>query len=179
MLKKIFLLFIFAVFVTLSSVQAEEVAKIRSGTFLKVMNLNEISTLMSDAEDEVVFINTQDMYIYETNVIPVNTRVYGEIEEILEPVQGRNGALKISIYKMITPDKKVYRVKGHIYTQNGNYIGWEYTEPTYYRKVVHYHHRMQPMLQVVPLNVLEMGKHTVINPGAELFVILEEDIILK
>lgn len=177
MFKKV--LSIFALFVFSGVAQAEEVVKVRSGTFLKVMNTNEISTLISDEEDKVVFINTQDMYVYETNVIPVNTKIYGEIEEILEPVQGRDGALKISIYKMITPDKKVYRVKGHIYSENENYIGWKYTAPTYYRKVAHYNHRMQPMLQVAPLNVLEMGQHTVILPGAELFVVLEEDIISK
>lgn len=179
MFKKILSIFIFTIFAISGAVQAEEVVKVRSGTFLKVMNLNEISSLMADAEDEVVFLNTQDMYVYETNVIPANTKVYGEIEEVLEPVQGRDGALKISIYKMITPDKKVYRVKGHIYSENENYIGGKYTAPIYYRKVAHYNHRLQPMLQVAPLNVLEMGKHTVILPGAELFVILEEDIISK
>lgn len=179
MFKKILSIFVFAVLFILSAVYAEETAKVRSGTFLKVMNLNEISTLMSDAEDEVVFLNTQDMYVYETNVIPANTKVYGEIEEVLEPVQGRDGALKISVYKMITPDKKVYRVKGHIYSENENYIGGKYTAAIYYRKVAHYNHGLKPMLQVAPLNVLEMGKHTVILPGAELFVILEEDIISK
>lgn len=179
MFKKILSVFIFAIFAISGAVQAEETAKVRSGTFLRVMNLNEISSLMADAEDEVVFLNTQDMYVYETNVIPANTKVYGEIEEVLEPVQGRDGALKISIYKMITPDKKVYRVKGHIYSENENYIGGKYTSATYYRKVAHYNHGLRPMLQVAPLNVLEMGKHTVILPGAELFVILEEDIISK
>ena len=32
---------------------------------------------------------------------------------------------------------------------------------------------------LVPLNVYEMGKHTVVKPGAELFVIFEKDVILK
>lgn len=179
MIRRLLVLFISFIFISQAVLSDEGTAKIRSGTFLKVMNLSEISTLMADTEDEVVFLNTQDMYIYETNVIPVNTKIYGEIEDVLEPIQGRDGALKILIYKMITPDKKVYKIKGHIYSENNNYIGGNKTASIYYRKVAHYNHGFKPMLQAAPLNVLEMGKHTVVLPGAELFVILEEDIIAK
>lgn len=155
------------------------VKAVRAGTFLKVMNLAEFSTLIADEDDELVFLNTQDMYLYETNAIPANTKIYGIVEEVLEPVAGRDGAIKIAIYKMITPDRKVYRVKGHIYSANDNYLGGKQTEPIYYRKVPFYIQRMRPMLQVAPLDVLEMGKHTVIYAGAELTVILEEDMPLK
>ena len=119
MFKKILLLLITFSFFLFNSVKAEEdfsdVQKVRSGTFLKVLNLAEISTLMADAEDEVMFLNLNDMYVYENKVFPANTKIYGEVEEVLEPVAGRDAAIKISIHKMITPDKKVYKVKGHIY----------------------------------------------------------------
>ena len=152
---------------------------LKSGVFIKVMVLEEFSTLTSDIEDTVKFINTQDMYIYETNVVPEGTIFYGEIEDLLEPVSGRDGALKINIYKMITPDKKVYKIKGHIYSENENYIGGKKTANMYYHKVPHYSSKLKPMLQAAPLNVYEMVQHTVVKPGAELFVILEEDVILK
>ena len=182
MLKKLFLSFISLVCLTLlavHSVDEQQCVAIKAGTFIKVLNLNEFSSLMADADDELMFLNTQDMYIYETNVIPENTRIYGVVEEVLEPVEGKDGAIKVSIYKMITPDKKVYRVKGHIYSENNNYIGGKETASIYYKKVPHYNFGMKPMLQAVPLNVFEMGKHTVVMPGAELFVILEEDVIAK
>lgn len=155
------------------------VLKVREGAFAKVMTRDEFSTLNADVGDEVTFINTQDMYVYETNAIPENTIFYGEIEDVREPVEGKDGALKIAIYKMITPDKKVYKLKAHIYNENDNYIGGKNTESIYYRKVPHYIKGMRPMLQAAPLNVYEMGKHTVIKPGAELFVIFEDDVILK
>ena len=183
MYKKLLILSILFIFSLFNFAQAQEetanVAKMRSGTFLKVLNLTEISSLMADAEDEVVFLNINDMYVYETNIIPANTKVFGEIEEVLEPVAGRDGAIKISIHKMITPDKKVYKVKGHIYTENDNYIGGKPTQPIYYKRVAHYNYGLKPMLKAAPLNVFEMGQHTVILPGAELFLILEEDIIAK
>ena len=181
---KIFL-FIFILFAGINMLHAEETnaentnIKVRAGTFIKVMNMNEISTLISDIGDEVVFLNINDMYVYETNVIPKNTKVFGEVEDVLEPVQGRNGAIKILITKMITPDKKVYKVKGHLYSDNDNYFGGEETLPVYYRKVPHFQQRIRPILKAVPLSVLEQGKHTVIKPGEELFVIIEEDIVAK
>lgn len=153
--------------------------KIREGTFIKVIVPIEFSTLTSDIGDEVWFLNGQDMYIYETNVIPENSKFYGEIEDLLEPVQGRDGAIKIQINKLITPDKKVYKIKGHIYNENDNYIGGKETSSVYYRKVPHYSQKLKPFLQVAPLNVLEMGRHTVVKPGAELFLIIEEDLEVK
>ncbi len=153
--------------------------KIRAGTFVKVMVMEEFSTLTADIEDELKFINTSDMYVYETNAIPKDTIFYGEAEDVLEPVEGKDGAIKILINKMVTPDKKVYKIKGHIYSDNDNYIGGKQTEPIYYRKVPQYNKGLRPFLQVAPLNVFEMGKHTVILPGAELFLIIEEDIKLK
>lgn len=152
---------------------------IRSGTFAKVLVPNEISTLMADIDDEVWFLNTQDMYIYETNVLPQGTKIYGEVEDIREPVEGRDAAIKILITKMITPDKKVYKVNGHLYNENDNYIGGKETQPVYYRKVPHYYMRMKPVLQAAPLNILEMGKHTIIKPGTEMFIIFEDDVKIK
>lgn len=175
-------LIIFACFVFNIKVNAEENTQgtiIRQGTFCKVMVPFEFSTLTSDIGDELWFINTQDMYIYETNAIPANTKIFGEVEDVLEPVQGRDGAIKIMIYKMITPDKKVYKIKGHIYSENDNYLGGKETVNTYYRKVPHYTSKLKPVLQAAPLNILEMGKHTVIKPGAELFLIFEEDVKIK
>lgn len=164
----------FAVEETVNNIQ-----KIRAGTFFKVMNLNEFSSLVSDVDDEVIFLNINDMYVYETNVIPRNTKVFGEIEDILEPVQGKDGAIKVKITKLITPDKKVYKVKGHIYTENDNYLGGNQTQPVYYRKVPHYQQNLRPILHASPLNIFEEGKHTIIKPGEELFVIIEEDITAK
>ena len=160
-----------------TTIESEQ--SIRQGTFIKVMVPVEISTLESDIGDEVWFLNTQDMYIYETNAIPKNSKIYGIVEDVREPVRGRDGAIKIIINKIITPDKKIYNCLGHIYTDNDNYIGGAETISTYYRKVPHYNFRIRPYLQVAPMKVYEIGRHTVIKPGSEYFVILEEDVQLK
>ena len=154
----------------------QEDLKLRTGSFIKVMAREEFSTLTSDIGDEYIFICPQDFYVYEADIVPENTLFFGIVEDIKEPVQGRDGAMKIKIYKMIKPDKTVRKINAHIYSENDNYIGGKETASTYYRKVPHYIHRLRPFLQAAPLNVYEMGRHTVIKPGTEFFVVLEEDL---
>ena len=182
-MKKIFgILILFVLFISIGSAKAEENAvaqKIREGTFVKVMTVDEFSTLTADIDDEVKFINIQDMYVYETNAIPEGTIFYGTIEDVREPVEGKDGALKIFIYKMITPDKKVYKLNAHIYNENDNYIGGRNTPSIYYHRTLIHNQRFRPYLKAAPLNIFEMGKHTVVKPGAELFVLIEKDVILK
>lgn len=182
MKKFVNIIILLATLLAFNQVKAEETdtfQKLREGTFIKVMTVDEFSTLTADIDDEVKFVNIQDMYVYETNAVPEGTIFFGEIEDVREPVEGKDGALKIHIYKMITPDKKVYKIDAHIYNENDNYIGGRNTPSIYYHKTPIHNQRMHPMLRVTPLNVFEMGKHTVVKPGAELFVILEKDVILK
>ncbi len=175
----VFVVFLSTVKCFPSEQETENIEKLRHGTFVKVIPREEYSTLTADIEDEVTFINMQDMYVYETNAIPSGTIFYGEIEDVKEPVQGRDASLKILINKMITPDKKVYKIKAHIYSENDNYIGGNQTASIYYHKVPHYIQGFKPILKVAPLNVYEQGRHTIIKPGQEMFLIIEDDIILK
>lgn len=161
------------------SESSDENPKIRKGTFVRVQPREEYSSLNADIEDEVSFINMQDMYVYETNAIPEGTIFYGEIEDVREPVVGRDGSLKISIYKMMTPEKKIYKISGHLYSENDNYIGGKETAKIYYHRVPHYIQGLRPFLQAAPMNIYEEGKHTIIRPGEEMYIVIEEDIILK
>ena len=182
MLKKIFVFIIFIIFACINISNAQEnkeVQKIREGTFAKVMVLEEFSSLNADIGDKLKFINTEDMYIYETNAIPKNTIFYGEVEDVREPVEDKDGAVKVLIYKMETPDKKIYDINAHIYSENENYLGGKTTESIYYRKVPHYNQNLRPFLQAAPLHILEMGKHILIKSGEEMFIIFDKDVYLK
>jgi len=153
--------------------------KIKSGSFIKVMSLDETDTLRADISDKIKFINLNDVYVLETNAIPKNTIFYGIIEDVREPVRGTDGALKILIDRMIMPEGGEYDIKAHIYNPNSNYTGGKTQPYAYYRKVYTHSARLRPMLQAVPLTVQENGRHTVIRPGTEFFIIIEDDIILK
>lgn len=148
------------------------------GTFLRVVNLRDINSFTADIGDECEFINKTDMFIDEYLVIPQNSKIYGHIEDIREPVQGTNGAIKIKITKIVTPyEDHIYEVDGHIYAPNNNYIGGEQTHVAYYKKTPHYIKGWgYGILQLTPLNIYEFGKHAQIKPGAELYVVLHHDL---
>ena len=103
--KQIFVFLFFIIGLITFSMQLKAQAdnssvKLRAGTFIKVMAREEFSTLTADIDDEIIFINTSDMYVYETNAIPEDTIFFGVVEDVREPVEGRDGAIKIFINKM-------------------------------------------------------------------------------
>lgn len=150
---------------------------IKKGAFLKALNLVEISTVLADIGDEVSFISPIDMFVGEINAVPQDTKFYGHIEDIKEPVQGTNGAIKIKIDKMITPNRRTIPLNAYIYSQNDNYIGGELTPAKYYHRMPHYTQGWGGgVLQYTPSNVRFFGQHTLIKPGAELLIIINEDL---
>ena len=149
---------------------------IREGTFIKVTVPYEISTLLYDKGDRVCVYNSSDIYLYETNALPEGSVICGFVEDLLEPVQGRNAAIKIRMTKVTTPDKRIYDIDAYLYSPNNNYFGGEETPPAYYQKVPHYSTCYKPMLQFAPINVFEQGIHTVIKPGSELLLILNQPL---
>lgn len=147
---------------------------IREGTFIKVVNPSEISTLLYDVGDKVCMINSTDIYVYETNAIPEGSLVCGYVEDLLEPVAGKNAGIKIKMNKVVTLDKRVFPINAYLYSPHDNYLGAEETIPKYYQKVPHYSTKFKPMLQYAPVNVFEEGNHTVIMAGTELLLLFVE-----
>ena len=159
---------------------AQAAQKISAGTFIKAAPLAEINSAIADKGDSAAFINLYDMYIYETNVLPANTIFYAVIDEVREPVPGRNASIKMSVSKMVLPDNRVYKIKGRVCSASGkDYTGGETAQAAYYRKVYHHSYRLRPFLQIAPLNISGQGRHVIIRPGSEYFILLEDDIILE
>ena len=176
---KFLLLYILIVSSFFALIPVCKAVALREGTFIKVTVPTEISTLLYDIGDKVCVYNSSDIYIYETNAFPQGSLICGYVEDLLEPVQGRNAAIKIRMNKVITPDKRVYDINAYLYSANDNYFGGEQTPPLYYQKVPHYSSSFKPMLQYAPINVFEPGNHTVIKPGSELLLILNEPAEIK
>lgn len=167
-------------FASFSWAQDVSSVKIQKETFLKVLSPTEISSAIVDINDEVFFININDMYIGETNAIPQNSRFYGHIEDIKEPVQGTNAAIKIKIDKLVLPNKKIIPVDAYIYSENNNFLGGDQTPPMYYNRMPHYTKGWNSgILQYTPTNIRHPGQPTIILPGAELFIILIDDLIIN
>jgi len=150
--------------------------EIPAGTFIPVITTQEISSAYCDDLTKLDFICTNDIFMFESIVIPKGTKFYGGIEKKNEPVVGTNASLVIKINKMVLPDGFEIPIKGYIYSSNNNLLGGELTQPEKYDKVPHYQkgicHVALGVLQYVPGRVRKMGEHLVIASGAELIVVL-------
>ncbi len=147
--------------------------EIPAGTFIPVMNTQEISTQYCSEGYKVKFIVTTDLYMYDTNIIPKDTEIYGYIEQLHDPVIGTNASMKIRLSKMVYTNGIEVPIRGYLYNANNNIFGGGISEPVKYRKLaqrqqsVHY-----TTLQVKPVYERKMGKHTTIETGSNEIVVL-------
>lgn len=147
--------------------------EIPTGTFIPAMSAQEISTQICPQGYKVKFVSTNDLFMYETNIIPKDTELFGYIEKLNEPVVGTNASMVIKITNMVLPDGFEIPIRGYIYTSNNNIIGGGISEPTKYVKVPHYQSDYRKAtLQLRPGMERKMGTHTVIRPGEDQIIIL-------
>ncbi|MFA7659054.1 MAG: hypothetical protein WCY19_06450 [Candidatus Gastranaerophilaceae bacterium] len=152
--------------------------EIPRGSFIPVISTQEISTACFDVGSKVKFISTNDLYLYEINVIPRETEFFGYIEKVNEPVIGTNASMIIKIVKLKLSDGFEIPMRGYIYTPSGNLIGGELTAPAKYEKKASYRQGFRNMVGYVPGPTRKMGEHTVIASGADLMVILVSPLLI-
>lgn len=146
---------------------------IPEGTFIPVMNTQEISTQSCDEGYKVKFICTNDLYIHETNIIPKDTVFYGYIEKINAPIIGTNASMKIRITKMVYTDGYEIPLRGYLYTSNDNIFGGELSEPAKYIRMAQRQQKVKKTtLQVRASYERKMGTHTTIAPGSNELIII-------
>lgn len=146
--------------------------QIPKGSFIPVISAQEISTEYCDVGYQVKFISTNDLYLYETKIIPSQTEFFGYIEKLNEPIVGTNASMVIKITKLRFVDGFEVPIRGYIYTANGNLIGGELTEPTTLDKKMSCRQWFHPVMLYVPGPTRRMGTPTVIASGADLIIML-------
>ena len=185
-MKKILFILFIIIFTSITTCFADESGGLRDydgveiprGTFIQVINTQEISTQYCDVGTPVKFISTNDLFLYETNVLPKETEFFGAIEKINEPIVGTNASMVIRIGKLRLPDGFEMPVKGYIYTSNGNLFGGELTEPATFDKKASFRQGFSGMYGYVPGATRRMGEHKVITSGAELIIMLVNPLFI-
>lgn len=192
MKKTLSILFIFGLLLTLNPVFAQPLSNIKldireadpieipAGTFIPVINGQEISTQYCTEGYKVKFISTNDLFMYDSKVIPEDTQFIGYLEKMNEPVVGTNASMIIRISKMILPDGYEMPVKAYIYTSNGNLIGGGASAPAEWKKMPHYQRRLKGVatIRLQPGEKRRMGEHTSLQSGLDLIIVLTEPIEL-
>lgn len=150
--------------------------EVPAGSFIPVISLQDFSTAYCDNTNMLKFVCNNDLYEFETNIIPKGTMFYGFIEKKNEPVIGTHASMVIRITKMVYADGFVIPITGYIYTKNGNLIGGDMTDPEVYDKIPHYHEKIARhfvgVLRYVPGETRKMGEHVTVAAGASLLIVL-------
>ncbi len=182
-MKKLLLILVLLLIPTM--VQAEDLPNVQlplrdyhgiiipAGTFIPVMNAQEISTQNCQEGYKVRFISTNDLFLHDANIIPKDTVFYGYIEKINDPVIGTNASMKIRISKMAYSDGYELPLKGYLYTSNNNLFGGGISEPVKYKPMAQRQIRVKKTtIQMVPSYERKMGTHTTIEAGSNEIIIL-------
>ncbi len=185
-MRKVFLIIyiLFALFIMNSVVSfAVEDLQLRDytpitipkGTFVQVMNLQEVSTSYCDDTTKLKFAAVDDTYMYDTNIIPKGTVILGEVEKMNEPVIGTNASMVIKLTKIQLADGFEIPIKAFIATSNGStLLGGEMTQPKTYKKLPHYQEGLyKGTLRWVPGPELKMGEHLTLAAGAVLLMVFD------
>jgi len=146
--------------------------ELAKGTFIPVISLQEISTSYFDVGSVVKFMSTSDLYLYETNVVPQDTELYGYIEKINEPIIGTNASMVIKVVKMKLPDGFEMPMRGYVTVNGRSLIGGGLTAPSSYDKKVSNRQGYPSMVGYVPGPSRRMGQPKVIASGANLMITL-------
>ena len=150
--------------------------QIPAGYHIPIMSLQEFSTAYTTEEETLNFITTNDIYLFDKNVIPQGTKLKGHIEKKNEPIRGTNASMKVFINKLYLSDGFEIPIKAYISTSNNNLIGGELTQPETYDRIPHYQRwtmfRAYGVLQCVPGAQRRMGEHVTIASGANLTIVL-------
>ena len=180
MLKRLLILFLF--FITSLAYASELILRdydeyqIPKGYHIPIISLQEFSTAYTEEGEKLDFITTNDIYLFDKNVIPQGTKMTGYIEKKNEPIRGTHASMKIFINKMYLSDGFEIPIKAYISTPNNNILGGGITEPETYNRIPHYQRwsmfRAMGVLQCVPGDKRRMGEHITISSGANLTIVL-------
>ena len=154
--------------------------EVSAGTFIPVASAQEISTQYCQDGYKVQFTSTNDLYMHDTNIIPINTTFFGYVEDVHDPVIGTNASMKVRITKMVLPDGFEMPVKAYLYTSNNNLIGGELTSPAEWVKMPHYQGNIgiKTTLQIRPGRTRQMGSHAIVTSGENRLIILTDPVVI-
>lgn len=180
MLKRILILFIFFMinvcYASEPVLRDYDEYRIPAGYHIPIMSLQEFSTAYCEEGEELKFVTTNDIYIFDKKIIPSGSRLTGYIEKKNEPIRGTDAAIKVFINKMYLTDGYEIPIKAYIYSPNNNIIGGGLTPPETYNKIPHYQRwsmfRAMGVLQYVPGEQRKMGQHITISSGSNLTMVL-------
>jgi len=148
-----------------------------SGTLLKGVLQNQLSSTNSKMGDKVYLLIPFDVKIGEDTCIPQKSMLIGQVIQVQKAKQGKNGFIQIKFEYLRFPDGWGTDLSAHIWSSDGQgLIGGETTKRVSYKKVPHYTSETGIIAQLVETGPRAMGQEKFIKAGTEFIIVLDNDL---
>ena len=126
-----------------------------------------LSTQYNQPNDTFSMRIIHDVWVDNQKVLPKGTRVYGHIEDIIAPIQGREAIMKIKAhaYELFEGEQKP--MQGTLFTsmEDAGSIGGKVTQPMNGRLIRYEIMGIGMINRVMPEGPRAMGEHQRMSPG--------------
>ncbi|MFM7468529.1 MAG: hypothetical protein ACKO37_03390 [Vampirovibrionales bacterium] len=152
---------------------------LRAGTRLSVCSYTPLSTQSNKVGDLIEARLEGPVFVDDEKVLSKNTKLFGHIIQVEEPLQGRDAILKVAFDRLVQPDGQESTLKAHVVTENDDGVwGGEITPYTMPYYVTHRVWHLGEYNQLRYGGVRAMGKHLSIPVGDHWGIVLDEPIQL-
>ncbi len=152
---------------------------LRQGTRLTVTSYTPLST-QSNQEGDLVEARLEGaVFVDNEKVLSKNTKLWGHVVQLEEPLQGRDAILKVVFDRLVQPDGQESALKAHVVTENDDGLwGGEITPYTIPYYVTHRVWHLGEYNQLRYGGIRAMGKHVSLPVGDHWGIVLDEPIQL-
>lgn len=152
---------------------------LQAGTAMGAFLLTPLDTDINQPNDPVECKLMTPVWLGERLVLPSNTRFYGLISRLEQPLQGRNAVLDIDFYEARLPNGERIPLQAELMTLNKElFYGGETTDYSEHRPVRFDIQGIGSIVKLQKGGLLTMGKAVTLLPGENLKLILKSPLKL-
>lgn len=155
-------------------------AVLPAGTIFKAIAQNTISSKINKVGDPVALLLSSDITVGKSVCIPKDSVLAGQVVELKQATEGRNGYFRIALSELIFPDGWRTVVTARIMDNAAtDIIGGGNTPRTEFTKVPHYIEDIGPVVKLVKSGPRDMGKERALPAGKEVLIVLDRYLEVK
>ncbi len=156
------------------------VALFPAGTMFRVVSQDKVSSNESKIGDRVSFMLVSDITVGKSVCIPEGSIFLGEVVELEQAQEGRNGYFRIAVVELVFADGWRTLINARVIDNSRtDIIGGRVTKRAEYKKIPHYIHRIGPVAKLARTGPRVIGQDRALSAGKELIIVLDRDLEVK
>ncbi len=139
-----------------------------------------LNTQVNQPNDPFSLRIIHDVWVNNQKILPKGSRVYGHVEDVMAPMQGRDAILKIKAHALETLEGEEIPIEATLFTsmEDAGLIGGNVTQPMNGRLVRYEIMGIGMINRVMPEGPRAMGKHQRMTPGQLIRIRLDAPLMI-